>query len=266
VVNEKRVGRGGRSELEEGQVKPYYEQDGITIYHGDCREVLADVRADVLVSDPPYFLPAAHYSVRSGTSKSVGDLSILEHYFRGVFAEFAAALPATGSAYVFCDGQSYPIFHRAAYSVFKKLRPLVWDKQVCINGYSWRHQHELILFAEREDAPCVPTGEGDVLKCRAVPIDDRVHLAQKPLELLRRLIAKSGTGTVLDPFCGAGSTLMAASQLGRPAIGIEIEEKYCEMAARRLSQGEIFGAGGDVQEATPLTAATPDGQTESLFG
>jgi site-specific DNA-methyltransferase (adenine-specific) len=197
---------------------------------------MPDVRADLLVTDPPYFLPAAHYSVRSGTSKSVGDLSILEHYFKGVFAEFAGVLPPTGSAYVFCDGQSYPIFHRAAYSLFKKLRPLVWDKLVCINGYSWRHQHELILFCEMAEAPNVPTGEGDVLKCRAVPIGDRVHLAQKPIELLKRLIGKSVHGTVLDPFSGAGSTLLAASQLGRPAVGIEIEERYCEIAAKRLAQ------------------------------
>jgi site-specific DNA-methyltransferase (adenine-specific) len=216
-------------------VKPYYEHGGIQIYHGDCREILPDVRAEVLVTDPPYFLPAAHYSVRSGTSKSVGDLSILEHYFKGVFAEFAGSLPATGSAYVFCDGQSYPIFHRAAYSVFKKLRPLVWDKQVSINGYSWRHQHELVMFCEMESAPSVPTGDGDVLKCRAVPIGERVHLAQKPVELLRKLLGKSA-GLVVDPFCGAGSTLIAASQLGRAAIGIEIEERYCEIAAKRLQQ------------------------------
>jgi site-specific DNA-methyltransferase (adenine-specific) len=220
-------------------MKPYYEHAGITIYHGDCRELLADVRADVLVTDPPYFLPAVHYNVRSGTSKSVGDLSILEHYFRGVFAEFAGVLPSTGSGYVFCDGQSYPIFHRAAYSHFKKVRPLVWDKQVSINGYSWRHQHELILFCEMTESPNVPTGDGDVLRGRAVPIAERLHLAQKPTDLLRRLIGKSQSGTVLDPFCGAGSTLIAASQLNRQAIGIEIEERYCEIAAKRLQQESL---------------------------
>ena len=212
---------------------PYYEQDGITIYHGDCRELLADVRADVLLTDPPYFLPAAHYNVRSGTSKSIGDLSILEYYFKGLFAEFADSLSAQGTAYVFCDGQSYPIFYRAAYMAFKKLRPLIWDKLVSINGYSWRHQHELILFGEMADAPSVATGDGDVLKGSAVPIAERLHLAQKPIEILRKLLSKS-TGTVLDPFCGSGSSLVASLQIGRTAIGIEIEERYCEIAAKRL--------------------------------
>jgi site-specific DNA-methyltransferase (adenine-specific) len=214
---------------------PYYSEDGITIYHGDCREVMPGLKCGALVSDPPYFLPAVHYSVRSGTSKSVGDLSILENYFCGVFKEFAAALSGDGTAYVFCDGQSYPIFHRASYSVFRKVRPLIWDKQVSINGYSWRHQHEIVLFGEMSEAPNVPTGDGDVLKCRAVPIGERLHLAQKPVELLKRLIAKS-TGVVLDPFCGSGSTLLAAAQHGREAIGIEIEERYCEIAANRLSK------------------------------
>ena len=66
------------------------------------------------------------------------------------------------------------------------------------------------------------------------------HPAEKPVLLMHRMIAESGRDVVLDPFMGSGSTLLAAKMLGRQAIGIEMEERYCEMAALRLSQ-EVMG-------------------------
>ena len=223
---------------------PYYEQDGITIYHGDALQVMTELPArsvDVVTTDPPYFLPAAHYNVRSGTSRSLGDLSILEHFFRSVFAGVRRVLTDAGFAYVFCDGQSYPPFYVTAYPHFRKLRPIVWDKQTSINGYAWRHQHELILFCESEQSPHVKTGDGDVLRHRAVPINDRQHLAQKPVDLLSRLIAKVAPpgGIILDPFVGSGATLEAAKILGCRAIGVDTEERNCEIAATRLSQSVL---------------------------
>ena len=222
-------------------MKPYYERDGVQIFHGESLSVLSAIPAesvDTVLTDPPYFLPASHYSVRSGTSRSIGDLSILEHFAKDVFREMARVLLPTGFLYSFCDGQSYPIFYFAAYPHVARLRPLIWDKAVSINGYAWRHQHELILFAEKKDAPRIPTGDGDVIRTRAVPIRERMHLAEKPVDLLKKLTAKTTPeqGTVLDPFAGSGATLEAARSLGRRAIGIEIEERYCEIAAKRLEQ------------------------------
>jgi site-specific DNA-methyltransferase (adenine-specific) len=231
-------------------VKPYYQDDAVTLYRGDALAVLADLPAesvDTLVTDPPYFLPAAHYSVRSGSFRSLSDLSILEHFFRDVFAQVGRILKPTGTAYVFCDGQSYPAFYAVGYATFHRMRPLIWDKQTSINGYSWRHQHELVLFATMPDAPNVPTGDGDVLRERAVPIKERQHLAQKPVPLLTRLIEKTcpPDGTVLDPFIGSGSTLKAAKLCGRKSIGIEAEARYCDIAVARLAQGQdAFDLGG----------------------
>lgn len=229
------------------RLDPYHEADGLTLYHGDALSVLAALprhSVDAVVTDPPYFLPASHYSVRSGTFRSLGDLSMLEHFFRDVFAVLARVLKPTGFLYAFCDGQSYPVFYATAFPHFKRVRPLIWDKQTSFNGYAWRHQHELIMFGEREDSPNVKTGDGDILRCRAVPIDDRDHLAEKPDELLTKLIDKTtpAGGVVLDPFIGSGSTLRAARFLGRKAIGIDIEERYCRMAIDRLAQG-IFDFG-----------------------
>ena len=221
---------------------PFFQDSQVTLWNGDCRELLPKIRGvDCVVTDPPYFLPAAHYSVRGETSKSIGDLSILEHYFRGLMNEIYDCLTPEGVAYVFCDGQSYPIFHRVAYSRWKKIRPLIWDKGTSVNGYAWRHQHELIAFCEKDDSPKVPTGDGDVLRENAVKVADREHLAEKPSKLIMRLIQKSTKEgqTILDPFAGCGSALLAARDCGRKATGIEMEEKYCQIAVRRI-HGELM--------------------------
>lgn len=228
---------------------PFYEDSQVKLLNGDCREILPTIRGvDCVVTDPPYFLPAAHYSVRGETSKSIGDLSILEHYFRGLMNEIYDCLTPEGVAYVFCDGQSYPIFHRVAYSRWKKIRPLIWDKGTSVNGYAWRHQHELIAFCEKDDSPKVPTGDGDVLRENAVKVADREHLAEKPSKLIMRLIQKSTKEgqTILDPFAGCGSALLAARDCGRKAIGIEMETKYCEIAVRRI-HGGLMGANNEVR-------------------
>jgi site-specific DNA-methyltransferase (adenine-specific) len=207
------------------------------LLHGDCLQLLQDLQAgsiDLVVTDPPYFMPATHYSVRSGSSRSLSDLGILEHFFFSVMKELDRVLTQDGHAYFFCDGQSYPILYATAYPFFKSLRPLIWDKQVSINGYGWRHQHELILFCQRPDAKPIKTGDGDVLKCRAVPIKDRQHLAEKPVELLEKLIRKCSPVTVLDPFMGSAATGEAAKLCGANFIGCEKDHNYYQIATRRI--------------------------------
>lgn len=211
------------------------------LLHGDCLEIMAGMDAqcvDAIVTDPPYFLPATHYNTRSGTARSLTDLGILEFYFSAVFTEARRVLKPDGFVYVFCDGQSYPVFFCTAYPHFKKLRPLIWDKMTSFNGYSWRHQHELILFAESEKSPAVKTGDGDILKCRAVPIASRDHLAEKPVDLIAKLIDKTtlADGIVFDPFMGSGTTGVAAIQGGRRFVGIEKNHAYFEIAQKRIAE------------------------------
>lgn len=214
------------------------------LYLGDCLEILPTLPAkcvDTVVIDPPYFLPAAHYNVRSGTFRSLSDLSILSTYFRLLFGELRRVLSDSGFCYAFCDGQSYPVFYAACYEMFRRVRPLVWDKQTSINGYGWRHQHELILFCESTESPHVKTGDGDVLRCRAVPIGERQHLAEKPVELLRRLIQKvtPENGTVLDSFMGSGATGIASHAENKNFIGVEQNPTYYEIAQQRLATAGV---------------------------
>ncbi len=223
-------------------MNPYYSHAGITIYHGDCREVLPQLtaRVDLVLTDPPYFLPVQTYVGLRGSGyrkRMLGDVSVLSGYFELVFDSLAPLITDAGTCYVFCDAKSYPVFWRALFPICKHVRLCIWDKVVSYNGYTWRHQHELILWGEMEESQRVPTGDGDILKCRGVFQADRVHPAEKPVELLRRLVAKhADAATVFDPFCGSGSTLVAAQLERRNAIGIEIEERYCEVAAKRLAQ------------------------------
>lgn len=227
-------------------MKPYYEESGIQIFNGDCVAVmrlLSDKSVDAVITDPPYFQPASHYvPTRSEgpARKTLADTSILQHFFSAFISECARVLRTDGSIYVFCDGQSYPIAFTALYPFVKRVRPIVWDKITSFNGYTWRHQHELIAWGEFEETPRIATGDGDILRCAAVPVGDRLHPAQKPVEVLQRLIEKTPQDAViLDPFCGSGTTGIAALRMGRKFIGVELDANYCDIAAQRLNQTDL---------------------------
>jgi site-specific DNA-methyltransferase (adenine-specific) len=227
-------------------VTPYYEQDGITIYHGDCFDVIPCVGAvSTVIADPPYALPTQVAQGR-GTTSNVGDLSIVEQSFRQFFSLTLSLVGPSGRQFVFGDGVSYPVVFRAVYGKASTAL-LVWDKERIGMGREFRKRHELILHVWGPDTPIFGDGIGraDVIRCAPVPDSDRVHPAQKPVSLLLELLRVCGAGSVLDPFAGSGATLIAAKQSGRNAIGIEIEERYCEIAAKRLEAARA-------QQALPL--------------
>ena len=218
--------------------------DAITkfkIFEGDCLDLMPQIPdryVDCILTDPPYFLPASHYQTRTQFSRNFADLGILEHFFKDAFREMTRILKPNGVLYIFCDGQSYPLFYYHLFPYCKSIRPLIWDKLTSINGFSWRHQHEIIIFAEMPDAEPKPSGSGDILKCSAVKVDERQHPAEKPVILLCRLIAKSTEKNqiIFDPFMGSGSTGIACLKLQRRFIGIDISHDYIEVAKKRLEK------------------------------
>lgn len=119
-----------------------------SIVTGDARELakkLPDGSIDLIVMDPPYFLPVQTYvgTRKDGwTRRTLGDLSVIQTYFDVIFAELCPKLKKSGSAYVFCDGQSYPVMYRAMFSFFKYIRPLIWDKVV-----SYQQKNPLLCCA-----------------------------------------------------------------------------------------------------------------------
>jgi site-specific DNA-methyltransferase (adenine-specific) len=222
---------------------PYYQDDAVTIYHGDALEIAPTLGAvDLIMTDPPFFMPATHYQSRVGWQRSWGDTSILGAWWRFVVAALVPRLRPTGHFITFCDDESYPVFYPELYGRFDALAALVWDKGMGM-GSPWRRSHELLIAARWSGSKWTGgQGEPDIIRARRIPSADRIHPVDKPTDLLARLIEPTTApgDAVLDPFMGGGSTIEAAKNLGRKAIGIEIEERYCEIAARRCSQ-EVLG-------------------------
>jgi site-specific DNA-methyltransferase (adenine-specific) len=220
--------------------EPYYSDESVTIYHGDCLELLPELPLfDLLLTDPPYCAPAQHYASRAKWQRSWGDTSILSRWWGLVLDAALPRLNRTGHLVAFCDDESYAVFYPEVYRRFDLLASLVWTKRGFGMGATWRHAHELLLTARWQGSTWNGGGGlSDVLESPAVPSVERLHPVDKPLGLLGQLIepTTSPGDLIVDPFLGGGSTLTAAKAAGRRCIGIEIEERYCEIAARRMGQ------------------------------
>lgn len=214
-------------------MQPYYKRNGITIYHGDCGDILPSLaRVDLVITDPPYGM-----KWKSGTrlKKRHGAL-VGDEYLPLDLIEMAIA-KAIRAAYVFCRWDNIEVMPKPIASV------MAWIKNNDTMG-NLHHAHgrmwEAICFypqKRHEFIRRIP----DVLYAPQTGND--LHPTQKPVELLSRLIRCNQGRTVLDPFMGSGSTLVAAKALGRRAIGIELEERWCEAAAKRLDLGNVDARG-----------------------
>lgn len=220
-------------------MKPYYDHAGITIYHGDCRDILPHLpKVDLVITDPPYSTPVITSFGRE-TIKNYGDMSIQRFYLKSLASEIGAILRPSGCVLFHCDDSYSGIIFEAFYS-WHICQFLVWNKKRIGMGTPFRRQHELMVLAingsgfEFYDRKT----RGTVFDIPPVKPDERIHGAQKPLALELDLISGlcPAAGTILDPFMGSGTALVAAKQLHMTAIGIDIEEKYCEIAVKRLSQ------------------------------
>jgi DNA modification methylase len=218
-------------------VTTYYDDGSCVIYHGDCREIREWLLADVLLTDPPY---GTQFSVENpgggyGRRQNAGDTA----------AGFTIANDATtetrDTALALWGNRSTAVFGspRMPDPPGEWADRLVWDKKrPGMNGGPWRYRHETIYVT----AGFVRVNDSAVSVLEAWP-DQTFHIHSKPVALLLALVAAAPAGVIADPFMGSGTTLVAAKRLGRKAIGIELEEKYCEIAATRLAQGalDLFG-------------------------
>ena len=226
-------------------MKPYYEEDGCTIYHGDCRDVsqaFENASIDVLLTDPPYGMAFGGFRGAEANVRADGARQGIR-LVRQMFHETRAKMGINAHAYVFCHWESWPDFYDAASAFIPIKSALVWWKNRGGMGdveLEYARDYEVILFGAHGRRPLAGKRDGSVLSGFAPMgnIAERRHPTEKPVPLLSYLIGKSApaNGLILDPFMGSGSTLHAAKALSRRAIGIEIEERYCEIAAKRLAQ------------------------------
>ncbi len=199
---------------------PYYQDNHVTIYHADCRDVLPHLEpVDLVLTDPPY----GHGDKWKG----------------GTWA----------SAQMYEEAQEWdkhPVEQTTINKVIKAARlSIVWGG----NYYqmipsrcwlAWEKIEKMDTLADFELAWTNMDRPAKQYSTRRNIDGKREHPTQKPVRLMRWCIEQADhyvkQQTILDPFMGSGTTLRAAKDLGRKAIGIEIEEKYCEIAARRMSQ------------------------------
>lgn len=215
---------------------PYYEADGIQIFHGDCREILPSIvgAADLCLTDPPYVVDyAGRWNSDSRPIANDGDDSWLLPAYSGIFG----ALKDDGLCITFYGWPRIEAFMKAWREAgFRPVSHMVWVKNVWGLGYYTRGQHEPLFVLAKPKSRKPPEAISDVVNWTRVV--NPVHPTEKPLDALRTVVRAfcPPDGLVIDPFMGSGSTLRAAKDLGRKAIGIELEEAYCAAAARRLSQ------------------------------
>lgn len=244
---------------------PYYDQDGITIYHGACEVILPALDpVDVVITDPPYSDYVHSKSRRGGASAPALDGSgrnVACSFAREKEFGFDALTPETR---LIAAGQFARLAKRWTLVFSDVESSHLWRDDLVSKGLEYVRTGAWVKLGATPqftgDRPAAgfesvtiahPKGKkrwngGGTHAVWSVPIvlnrshsDPRLHTTQKPAELVRRLITLfSDEGEmILDAFMGSGTTLAEAKRLGRKAIGIELEEKYCEIAAQRLSQG-----------------------------
>jgi len=218
---------------------PYYVDEAVTLYLGDCREITAWLEADVLVTDPPYGRAwrqgALKRSKSDGHAGIVGDADTAS---RDAVLTAWADRPGV----VFGDLMLAPPEGTRLVLVYRK--PPNAGTRGAMGG--WRRDAEAVYLTGSWSTGL--GGRSSIVSTRArsqgnpsSPQGRFEHPHAKPTDVMEQLISACPPGVVADPFAGSGSTLLAARAQGRKSIGVEIEERYCEVIAKRLAQGDLFG-------------------------
>jgi site-specific DNA-methyltransferase (adenine-specific) len=258
-------------------VTPFYKSDGITIYCGDALEVLPEIdRFDALVTDPPYSSGGQFRSdrMRGTVDKYVNsDTAAFRPEFSGdnrdqrafyawsaLWLSFAASRADVGAhAFVFTDWRQLPTVTDAIQAggwVWRGLGTW-WKPGIRMQRGGLSQSAEYVVWGTL-GAWSRELAHSPQNVCKVAPVggDDKLHIAEKPEAVLEWLVpfAPAG-GIVLDPFMGAGTTLVAAKRAGRQAIGVDILEENCAIAVKRLTQGALFT--NEAPEAAPERVGVP---------
>jgi len=216
----------------------YYQDDYVTLFHGDCLTEHPEwLSASVLVMDPPYGSETKDgYGrrdslIRRGMDKDGFDGRTIANDSTTEARD--AVLEAWGDRPVITFGTPRLPDPPGGWD-----HRLVWDKrEPGLNGGPWRYTHESI-FVRGEGFKRTSASSFSILSYPSgnTTAEKRDHVHAKPVALMMRLIESTPGGLLADPFSGSGATLVAAKNLGRNIIGVELEERYCEIIAKRCAQ------------------------------
>lgn len=200
-------------------MKPYYEEKGIVIWNCDCREILPQLKAPVLFADPPY-----------GANKAEWDKGFLLDWL-GLAAAASSCMAITPGIANLLTMPSRIL--RQHYRWMLSIRIVNSTVRGAIGFGNWI---SVLLYSTDEVSIYRCAQDATEIAIRGTMPD---HPSPKPIQAMKWILSRLPEGEIIDPFCGSGTTLVAAKDLGRKAIGIEMNEAYCEVAAKRLGQGVL---------------------------
>lgn len=213
-------------------IKPYYEEPGITIYNADCRDVLPQLEpVDLVLTDPPYNAKKDYGTYNDNLSD--------EDYERAMSQYVALSLPLAKNQFWVAPRYKLPLWFRLLPNSH-----LIIIRRGAMGPFrgGWSDQFGIAL-AIGMPSKCIPDlWDGIRLKGEGYFFREETygHPGYTPMPLIKRAMSVLSEKSVIDPFMGSGTTLRAAKDLGRKAIGIEIEERYCQIAVDRLRQGVLL--------------------------
>jgi site-specific DNA-methyltransferase (adenine-specific) len=221
--------------------KPYYEDESVALYHADNRDVLPLLRktaVNMILTDPPYGIEYISNHRQQKFEGMIGDENYPSEWIREI------ELAENSSIYLFCEEASIEEAKQAMKKAgFPVSRLLVWDKGAMAGGdlSNYGGRTEYIIFGKKKYARLNGSRDSNLISIPRVHPTKLVHPAEKPIDLMSYLIMKSTeyNEIIIDPFAGSGKSLLAAKRLRRLAIGIEIEERNCEIAAHLLQREMI---------------------------
>ncbi len=214
-------------------MKPYYQDEWVTIYHADCREILPDLpKVDLVLTDPPYGVDIA------GKDKVGG--SVLANNTKHLVSDWdSKPIDDVLMGDIIRQGKQTMIFGGNYYTLPPSPCWLIWNKRGDYPSNNFA-DCELIWTSMSKPSRIYKYFWQGMLQQDMKNKDYHYHPTQKPISVMRWCITQADEPqTILDPFMGSGTTVRAALDLNRHCIGIEIEEKYCEIAAKRCSQ-QVF--------------------------
>lgn len=252
-------------------IKPFYEDEFCMIYCGDCLDVLPQIELPagpkgVLITDPPYILHERHSDVKTskhGTRKLKFPWDSDEMIKSTILEAFDILFPKVNAFHIFCNPDIFGNITELAFKNKLSAKPWVKIKKCpppAMPGNWWPSGFELAIFGHRTRAYFgdTKTDRSNVYYAdsyrHGIKKNEKVdHPTQKWLPMITYIVDSIvyPSATVIDPFCGSGTTLVASKSLNRKAIGIEINNEYCEIAAARVSQ-EVFNFNTDTQESLSL--------------
>lgn len=217
---------------------PYYDNCGVTIYHGNCLEIMPSLRGDVVVTDPPYGLEFPY----------LGYSDSRENLIRLIQEVMPLIFQITPNAIILCGPTQIGLYPQPDW-----VSAITWDTTGSFGRRGYNQWTPILHWGNDVAGFGNVAGilKGDVIRISGgggVGFQrnecEKVHTCPKPENMMRMIIRRfvAEASIIIDPFCGSGTTLVSAKAMGNKAIGIEIEERYCELAASRLSQGVLFGA------------------------